>query len=836
MSNKLIKVLGKIDEIVTEMGKFNLVPRDPTPSIDRETYSFVEKSEVIGRDAEKEMIINELLDPQRERDHISVLAIIGMGGLGKTTLAQLVYNDEKVQKTFQLLLWICVSTEFNFSNICKSIIEVATNSKENISTSTKEVLQKKLREILGKKRYLLILDDVWNEVIGKWDELRKLLFSEAGSGSVIIVTTRSHGVASIMRTLPDHDLASLNENDSLRLFEHNAFSGWAEKPQEFRIIGATIVKTISNLYNLQTLKLSSSLIAELPKEMRYMINLRHLFLDNCGRLQRMPIGLGQLKYLQTLTKYVVYSGRGGSIGELNNLNLLCGHISLSGLENVRDGKDAQSMNLAAKTNLCSLELKWDRIDNKEVTTNDQAIIEALIPHQKMKYFIINGYNGFGFPKWMMEDINVRNLKRLKLKKCINCAELPALWQLPLLENLFLERMESLRYIVSGMGKHVKGSQSLITYSVLKILEIKNLPNLENWREENSDLVDFPNLNKLVISNCGKLKSIPVCMPILASLEVCNSCEIKLRNISNLPMLLNLIAINTVDNSCSEPDAFRPPKTLETMKIHGFENVNPLEGEEEEEEEEDQLIGCQTKSLRNLNIEKSNCFFSCGPTKVVALGFWKYFEPLEYLNIFACDAIVFWPEEEFRSLKFLKELRFQSCLNFRGSLQVAVSVSSPCEHREDFLPHLKSLWIKNCRELVEIPICFKSLTDLEIWHCHKLSPEGVTLLTTLSELKRIIIVGLTNWGSWPDNMEHLPSLEQLHILGCPRIRSFPKGLQERLSSLQFLAITACPALESCCTVGGNYWHLVSRIPELHIGIEVNERQSFSKRLLNCIRGR
>ncbi|KAJ4773272.1 NBS-LRR-like resistance protein [Rhynchospora pubera] len=1185
MSNKLIKILGKIDEIVTEMYKFNLVQRDLATSIDRETYSSVEKSEVIGRDDEKEMIISQLLDPQRERENISVLAIIGMGGLGKTTLAQLVYNDERVKGHFHpMLLWVCVSIEFNFNNICKSIIEVATNGKENVSTlNNKEVLQRKVREILGKKRYLLILDDVWNEEIGKWDELRKLLFSEAGSGSVIIVTTRSQGVASIMGTLPGHDLASLNKKDSLWLFERKAFGGWAEEPQEeFRKIGETIAgkclgvplavntigvlmgtkrevgawraisenniwdyvktendilpilklsydhlpshikrcfafcaifpqdyeinretliqlwmandfiptdesmknleiegqsifnelykrsffqnykeeesnygsiisckmhdlmldlatkiagnkcannnihnandpgiilkevhhlhqktnvlqinnvlkkfpsirtclidvdseyeqwkmnshllkssslralqfktslpprelgkhiryldisfsgfttlpETISRLYNLQTLKLSYSRINELPTEMRYMINLRHLFLDNCHELQRMPIGLGLLKYLQTLTKYVVDSGRGGTIGELNNLNLLCGHISLSGLENVRDGKDAQFVNLAKKTNLCSLELKWDRINNEEATTNDQEVLEALIPHKEIKYFVINGYNSSDFPKWMMEDLNIRNLKELKLKKCINCAEIPAIWQLPLLENLHLEKMDSLRHIVGGMGKYVEGSESLITFSVLKVLLIIDLPNLENWREgdsdlldfpnlntlfitecgklksmlvhmpllaslrvcnsncgeilaiqqlpllenlhleeveslrhivgdtgkhvraskslitflglkvltisdlpnleawheENSDLVDFPNLNDLVIEDCDKLKSIPVRMPLLAYLRVYNSSKIKLHNISNLPTLSRLDI--QVVNSCSEPDAFRPPKTVETMEIRGFDNVNPLE----EEEGEDQLISCQTKSLRKLTIEMCNCFFSSGPTKVVALGFWKYFEVLEHLEIYYCDAIEFWPEKEFKSLKCLKKLQINYCWNLRGSLKVAASVSSSCEHMEDSLPHLESLHISNCPELVEIPICSKSLTSLNIWGCPKLSREGLTHLTNLSELKTLNIHGLTNWGVWPDNMEHLPSLENLIILYCPGIGSFPEGLQQRLSSLRLLEIQGCPTLERRCRVGGDYWHLVSRIPDLRLSLEVNERQSFSKRLLNCMRGR
>ncbi|KAJ4753017.1 Disease resistance protein (CC-NBS-LRR class) family [Rhynchospora pubera] len=167
MRNKLTKVLGQIDEIVTEMNKFNFIRRDPTPTIDRETHSFVVESEIIGRDSDKEKVVSKLMDPKQVRDNVSVLAIVGMGGLGKTTLAQMVYNDDRIKKHFQLFMWVCVSTEFRVTNISKSILEVATNEND-ISISNKEVLQSRLQGILGRKKYLLVLDDVWNEEKEKW--------------------------------------------------------------------------------------------------------------------------------------------------------------------------------------------------------------------------------------------------------------------------------------------------------------------------------------------------------------------------------------------------------------------------------------------------------------------------------------------------------------------------------------------------------------------------------------------------------------------------------------------------------------------------------------------
>ncbi|KAJ4810163.1 NBS-LRR-like resistance protein [Rhynchospora pubera] len=773
MGNKLAKVLEKIDEIVTEMNKFNFAARGPAPSIKRETHSLVIESEVIGRDGEKEKIVREVLDPQRKRDNISVLVIVGIGGLGKTTLAQLVYNDERVKAHFELLLWVCVSSDFDTVNISKSILEVATNGG-GVSTSNMEVLQSQLRGILDMKRYLLVLDDVWNEESDKWDDLKTILFSGASSGSVIIVTTRSKRAASIMGTLRSHDLASLTDKDSWKLFKKRAFGAGVKEPtDELRIIGKTIAckcvglplalkavgnmmrtktevrewrailesnildglrstgnvlpvlklsydnlplhtkqcfafcaifpqdyaierdtliqlwmandfiptvgsiknledkardifyelywgsffqdikeeetnygstikckmhdlmhdlatqiagnkcsneqelknpsivpkevhhllklsvegppklnnvlkkfptirtylvrdnvfehpleeksssllkscslralrfriqyppkelgymkhiryldfsggilktlpETISTLYNLQTLILSHTGICALPTQMRNMVNLRHLFLDGCRFLKHMPIGLGQLKFLQTLTKYAVDSDKGGSIKELENL-ILCGHVTLSGLDNVKDREDVETANLTAKTNLSSLELEWGPT-NKKKTRNYEAVLEALVPHNEIKYLAINGYSGSDFPKWMKETFIIRNLKRLRLQNCINCVELPPLWKLPLLENFNLEKLESLVHIVLRTCEQVVGSESKIIFPALKILEVRALPNLESWHEELSELVGFPKLNELIIDSCPKLLSVPVHAPILCKLEIRNNCD------------------------------------------------------------------------------------------------------------------------------------------------------------------------------------------------------------------------------------------------------------------------------------------------------------------------
>ncbi|XP_031254366.1 LOW QUALITY PROTEIN: putative disease resistance protein RGA3 [Pistacia vera] len=193
------------------------------------THSFVHSSNVIGRDSDKENIINFLLE-LCDLGNVPLVPIVGIGGLGKTTLARMVYNDEKVNRHFSLKMWVCVSEDFNVTRLMKEIIDSATG--EYCTKLTADQLQARLRKTLGKtlggKKFLLILDDVWNEDRVKWIELRELLMGGA-NGSKIIVTTRSNQVASIIGTVPPYVLRGLPHEDCLFLFLKWAFVDGEEK-------------------------------------------------------------------------------------------------------------------------------------------------------------------------------------------------------------------------------------------------------------------------------------------------------------------------------------------------------------------------------------------------------------------------------------------------------------------------------------------------------------------------------------------------------------------------------------------------------------------------------
>uniref|UniRef100_A0A0D9XAE8 NB-ARC domain-containing protein n=1 Tax=Leersia perrieri TaxID=77586 RepID=A0A0D9XAE8_9ORYZ len=183
MSKKLNNVLKKINDLVEEMNKFGLVEgAEAAPMIHPHTHSGLHSlMEIVGRDDDKETVMNLLFEQQSNRK-IAVLPIVGMGGLGKTTLAKMVYNDFSVQQHFKLPVWHCVSDNFNVNGIVRSIIELVTRVNCTLPDRI-ELLRSRLHEVVGRRRYLLVLDDVWNEELQKWEELslQTLRLNECGN-------------------------------------------------------------------------------------------------------------------------------------------------------------------------------------------------------------------------------------------------------------------------------------------------------------------------------------------------------------------------------------------------------------------------------------------------------------------------------------------------------------------------------------------------------------------------------------------------------------------------------------------------------------------------------
>ncbi|KAM3308314.1 hypothetical protein P3S67_010058 [Capsicum chacoense] len=199
------------------------------------------ENDMVGRDDQRKQLL-ELMTIGYSGEH-KVIPIIGMGGIGKTTLAKEIYNDMCIRCHFDVRAWATVSQQHNVKEILVSLLHSTKGDTFDMVDKAKiaDMLQKSLKS----KRYLIVLDDIWSCEV--WDDVRRCFPTENNTGSRILLTTRNNEVACYAGTENlSLQMDFMDQDESRNLFKSAAFAN-EELPSEFETIGKQIAEKCHGL-------------------------------------------------------------------------------------------------------------------------------------------------------------------------------------------------------------------------------------------------------------------------------------------------------------------------------------------------------------------------------------------------------------------------------------------------------------------------------------------------------------------------------------------------------------------------------------------------------------
>ncbi|XP_004292330.1 PREDICTED: putative disease resistance protein RGA3 [Fragaria vesca subsp. vesca] len=708
MGYKVKEIRKRLVEIDNEKRQFSLVE---VPKIaedhsvpqrmqynQRETDSLVEASEIIGRDDDKELIFSHLLhntDISNE-ENVSVISILGLGGLGKTTLAKLVYNDSMVEENFEVKMWVCVSENFEVKSLILKIINAAIDQK--CEDESLDRMKRRLHDTLRGRKFLLVLDDVWDtKSIGvtpeKWLGLKSLLCVGA-NGSRILVTTRNRSVALLMNPSYMHSLKGLPHKDCMSLFIKRAFKKGEEQRYPHLIeIGEDIVNKCGRV-PLAVATLGSMLY--LNKEPDRWLSVRDDDMWSIGNDHILPaLKLSYDALPQHLKPCFAFCSLFPKDFEFDSDSLVELWVAQGYLKTCKKNEDLDKMGMDYIRQFCSRSLFQVEGDYKT----------------KMKFKLHDLVHDIAISVAQTEysTINFRPSSAFEMVRHVSISEKDLLREEAKVPN-FIYKSTKLRtfLIPSGDGKMMNQhfvKTCISRFKYMRVLDLSGSP-LDKLPSSVGRLF---HLRFLDLSSNDKIKRLPNSICNLLNLEslILNQCTALEEIPKDIGNLINLRSLVITTQQKYLPKGISRLTSLQLLYFVECVNLMTL-GEE---------IRFLT-NLRSLVISHCENLESLPPNI-------KLWTALNSLHIHEC-----------KKLDFMKTREGPQGLRSFGILTSDLEALPPW--LEDSAKVLQSIVVVRCDNLTELPKLqkFTFLEQLFIVSCSNLLalPQGLHCLTELRELK------------------------------------------------------------------------------------------------------
>ncbi|KZV56486.1 hypothetical protein F511_22294 [Dorcoceras hygrometricum] len=182
-----------------------------------------------------------------DESNLQILSVVGMGGIGKTTLARHIFSNPSIVSHFDLHAWVTISQQYSVHEILLGLIKdskVVEGEGEQLTGRNVDELGLRLHKILFGRRYLIVMDDMWS--IEVWNAIQRF-FPDNDNGCRILVTTRLSNVADNFHSCTPHRLPLLDEVQSWSLFCDKVFGKSESCPLALEEIGKTIVRNCGGL-------------------------------------------------------------------------------------------------------------------------------------------------------------------------------------------------------------------------------------------------------------------------------------------------------------------------------------------------------------------------------------------------------------------------------------------------------------------------------------------------------------------------------------------------------------------------------------------------------------